>query len=143
VATPDADCLCEVQSINPNQVVLQNVGTGGKGSSTTRKMVMILHAVDAPGATCDPGEFSAPTPVRLKMQDERGVFLVFSAKTAVCKHGGKTNLKRDVLFRGPDNCENGAVPSPGSGFSLGVITATGSTPGTADYVEDIAIKCFE
>jgi len=140
---PTSDCLCEVEDINPNLVVLQNVGTGGKGSSTTRKMVMILHAVDAPGATCDPGELSAPTPVRLKMQDERGVFLVFSAKTAVCKHGGKTNLKRDVLFRGPGNCENGAVPSAGSGFSLGVITATGSTPGTADYVEDIAIKCFE
>ena len=55
-----ADCLCEVQNINPNQVVLQNVGTGGKGADSTRKMVMIVQAVDAPGATCDAGEFSEP-----------------------------------------------------------------------------------
>jgi hypothetical protein len=25
-------CLCEIENINPNQVVLQNVETGGKGS---------------------------------------------------------------------------------------------------------------
>jgi hypothetical protein len=41
------------------------------------------------------------------------------------------------------NCENGAVPPPKPGFSLGTITSTGSAPGTATYVEDISIKCFE
>jgi hypothetical protein len=41
------------------------------------------------------------------------------------------------------NCENGAVPSPKPGFSLGTITSTGSAPGTADYVESTRIKCFE
>ncbi len=137
------DCLCEVENINPNQVVLQNVGTGRKGSSATRKMVMIVHAVNAPGATCDPGEFSAPTAVNLKMEDDRGNILINSAKTVVCEQGVTINLKRNAFFRGPLNCENGAVPPPKPDFSLGTITSTGSAPGTADYVESIKIKCFE
>jgi hypothetical protein len=41
------------------------------------------------------------------------------------------------------NCENGAVPPPKPDFSLGLITSTGSAPGTADYVESTKIKCFE
>jgi hypothetical protein len=136
-----ADCLCQVTNINPNQVVLQNVGTGGKGSDATRKMVMIVHAVDAPGATCDPGETSGPTSVNLKMVDDTGNILIDSSKTIVCEGGGATtNLKRTVFFRGPLNCENGAVPG---GSSTGTITTTGSAPGTADYVESTNIKCFE
>jgi hypothetical protein len=141
--TPGADCLCEVQNINPNQVVLQNVGTGGKGADSTKKMVMIVQAVDAPGATCDPGEFSNPTPVNLKMEDDSGNILIDSSKTIVCEQGVTANLKRNVFFQGPLNCENGAAPSPKPGFSLGAITSTGSAPGTADYVEGIKIKCFE
>jgi hypothetical protein len=53
------------------------------------------------------------------------------------------NVKRNVFFRGPLNCENGAVSPPEPGFSLGTITSTGSAPGTADSVEDIRLKCFE
>jgi hypothetical protein len=132
-----------VTNINPNQVVLQNVGTGGKGANSTRKMVMTFHAEDAPGATCDPGEFSAPTPVNLKMEDDRGNILIDSAKTVVCEQGVTMNLKRNVFFQGPLNCENGAVPPPKPDFSLGTITSTGSAPGTADYVESTKIKCFE
>jgi hypothetical protein len=52
-------------------------------------------------------------------------------------------VKWDVFFQGPLNCENGAVPPPKPGFSLGTITTTGSAPGTADYAESINIKCFE
>ena len=104
---------------------------------------MIIHAVDAPGATCDPGEFSDPTSVNLKMEDDSGNILIDSAKTVVCEQGVTINLKRNAFFRGPLNCENGAVPPPKPDFSLGTITATGSAPGTADYVEDIRIKCFE
>jgi hypothetical protein len=106
-------------------------------------MVMIVHAVDAPGATCDPGEFSNPTAVNLRMEDDSGNILVDSAKTIVCEQGVTVNLKRIVFFRGPLNCENGAVPSPKPGFSLGTITSTGSALGTADYVESTSIKCFE
>ena len=83
IAPPDADCLCEVTSINPNQVVLQKVGTGGKGSDRIRKMIMTFHAVDAPGATCDPGEFSAPTPINLKMEDDSGNSFINNATTKV------------------------------------------------------------
>jgi hypothetical protein len=143
IVGPPADCLCEVQNINPNQVVLRNVGTGGKGSDATRKMIMTLNAVDAPGATCDPGEFSNPTSVNLKMEDARGNILIDSAKTIVCEQGMTKNVKRNVFFRGPLNCENGAVPPPKPDFSLGTITSTGSAPGTADYVEGIKVKCFE
>ena len=61
-----------------------------------------------------------------------------------CEGGGVTiNLKRDAVFQGPLNCENGAMLPPKPDFSLGTITATGSAPGTADYVEGIKIKCFE
>ena len=104
---------------------------------------MIVQAVDAPGATCDPGEFSAPTLVNLKMEDDSGNILIDSAKTVVCKHGVTTAEKRSVFFQGPMNCENGAVPSTMPGFSLGTITSTGSAPGTTDYVESTGIKCFE
>jgi hypothetical protein len=142
IVGPPPDCLCEVTSINPNQVVLQNVATGGKGSNSITRMVITVQGVDAPGATCDPGEFSAPNPVNLKMEDDRGNILIDSAKTVVCKHG-VTTLKRIVLFGGPLNCENGAVPPPKPDFSLGTITSTGSAPGTADYVESTKIKCFE
>jgi hypothetical protein len=138
-----ADCVCEVEKINPNQVVLQNVGTGEKGSEVIRKMVITIHAVDTPRATCDPGEFSNPTPVNLEMKDDSGNIIVDNAKFVRCEQGVTTNLKRDVFFWGPDNCENGAVPPPKPDFSLGTITSTGSAPGTADYVESTRIKCFE
>jgi len=140
---PPADCLCEVQNINPNQVVLRNVGTGGRGSDSTRKMIMTYHAVDAPGATCDPGEFSAPTRINLKMEDDSGNILIDSAKTIVCEQGVTMQLERNVFFQGPLNCANGAVPPPKPGFSVGTITSTGWAPGTADYIEGINIKCFE
>jgi hypothetical protein len=139
-----ADCLCEVQNIDPNQVVLQNVGTGGKGSDATRKMVVIVEAVDAPGATCDPGEFSEPTSVNLHRVDDDGDGVFNDGKIIVCEGGGGTiNVKLDVFFQGPLNCENEALPPPKPGFSLGTITSTGSAPGTTDYVEITRIKCFE
>jgi len=131
-----------VTNINPNLVVLRNVGTGGKGSNSIRKMIVTVQAVDAPGVTCDPGEFSAPTPINLKMEDDHGNILIDSAKTVVCKQGA-TTLMRSVFFQGPLNCENGAVPPPNPDFSVGSITTTGSAPGTADYVESTSIKCFE
>ena len=119
------------------------MGTGGKGATSTRKMVVTVNAVDAPGATCDPGEFSNPTAINLKMEDDRGNILIDSAKTIVCRQGETINLKRNAFFRGPLNCENGTVPPPKPDFSLGTITSKGSALGTADYVEGIRIKCFE
>ncbi len=105
---------------------------------------MTLNAVDGPGETCDPGEFSNPMSVNLKMVDDDGDVLVDSSERVVCEGGGvTTTVKRNVFFQGPLNCENGAVPSPKPGFSIGRITTTGSAPGTADYVESINIKCFE
>jgi hypothetical protein len=120
------------------------VASGGKGSTLSRNMVVIVHAVDAPGATCDPGEFSDPTSVNLKMVDDDGDVLVDSSKTIVCEGGGvTTNLKRTVFFQGPDNCENGAVPPPKPDFSLGTITSTGTgSAGTSVYVENTKIKCM-
>ena len=106
-------------------------------------MVLTIQAVDAPGATCDLGEFSEPTSVNLTMVDDNGDVLIDSAKTIVCEQGVTTNLKRNVSFQGPLNCENGAVPPPKPDFSLGTITSTGSAPGTADYVESTSIKCSE
>jgi hypothetical protein len=106
-------------------------------------MVMIVQAVDAPGATCDPGDFSASTPVNLKMEDDSGNILIDNAKDVVCEQGVTTTLKRNVFFQSPSNCEGGAVPSTKRGFSLGTITTTGSAPGTTDYVESTSIKCFE
>ena len=104
---------------------------------------MTLNAVDGPGATCDPGEVSNPRSVKLKMVDDDGDVLVDSAEAVVCEQGVTTTVKWNVFFRGPDNCENGAVPSPKPGFSLGTITSTGSAPDTANYVESTSIKCFE
>ena len=51
----------------------------------------------------------------------------------MCEGGGASvNIKRTVLVQAPLNCELGAVPPPKPGFSLGIITSTGSAPGTAD-----------
>jgi hypothetical protein len=132
-----------VQDIKPDQVSLKKVASGGRGSTLARSMVMVVQAVDAPGATCDPGEFSEPTPVNLKMEDDSGNILIDSAKIIVCEQGVTMNLKRDVFFQGPLNCENGAVPPPKPDFSLGTITSTGSAPGTTDFVEITTIKCTE
>ena len=104
---------------------------------------MTLNAVDGLGATCDPGEFSNPMPVKLKMVDDDGDVLVDSAEIVVCEQGVTTTVKWNVLFQGPLNCENEAVPPPKPGFSLGTVTSTGSALGTADYVESTSIKCFE
>ena len=90
-----------------------------------------------------PESSPAPTPVNLKMEDDRGNILIDSAKTIVCEQGETRSVKRSVFFRGPLNCENGTVPLPKPGFSVGAITSTGSALGAADYVEDIRIKCFE
>jgi hypothetical protein len=116
------------------------VALGGKGASETRKMVMIIQAVDAPGVTCDPGDFSEPTSINLTMVDDDGDVLINSSKTIMC--GGTTvNLKRNVFFQGPLNCESSAVPS---GSSTGTITSTGTgSAGTTPYVETNSIKCFE
>jgi hypothetical protein len=132
-----------VTNINPNSTTLKNVAEGGKGSDTVRKMTVHLTTVDAPGRTCDDGESSGPVPVNLRMVDDDGDVLIDSAKIAEC-NGGSKKVTREVLIQGPLNCEGSAVPSGSpSGSSTGVIKATGSAPGTADYVEDLTIRCRE
>ncbi len=109
-------------------------------------MKLIIHAVDAPGATCDDGELSEPTSVSLRMVDDDGDVLEDTSKTIVCAGGGKTtNLKTDVFFQSPLNCAGSEVPPSGNpGSSNGVITTTASgSPGTAIVVESTGIKCFE
>ena len=96
---PVPDCLCEVQNINPNQIVLKNVANGG---SATKKMVVIVHAVDNLPATCDFGEISKPTSINLKMVDDDGDVLIDSSTIVECEGGGKTaNVKINVFFQGP------------------------------------------
>ena len=133
-----SDCLCEVIDINPNQITLQSGGTKNV------KMAVIVHAVDAPEATCDPGEFSAPTKIGLSMVDDSGNFLIGNGKTVVCKaEDAESSTERTVVVESPAHCANGAVPPPGSNFSLGTITSTGTgSLGTTDYVEDTRIKCL-
>jgi len=109
-------------------------------------MKLIIHAVDAPGATCDAGEFSEPTSANLTMVDDDGDGIVSGGKNVVCEGGGKTiNVKLDVFFQGPLNCENSAVPPSGKpGSSTGTITSTATgSAGTTPYVESTGIKCFE
>jgi len=78
------------------------------------------------------------------MVDDDGNGVFNDGKTVVCEGGGvATDVKLDVFFQGPLNCENGAVPPPKPGFSVGTITSTGSASGTAEYVESIKIRCFE
>ncbi len=104
-------------------------------------MSIHLNTVDAPGATCDPGENSGPVRVSLKMVDDDGDVLIDSTKIVVC-NGGGNKQNREVFFQGPLNCKDSAVPS-GPGVSTSVITATGSAPGTEDYVETHTINCHE
>jgi hypothetical protein len=137
-----------VQNINPNSVSLRNVATEGKGSSATRKMVLIVHAVDAPGATCDPGEFSEPTYVNLHMVDDDGDGVFDDGKTIVCEGGGSTsNVKMDVFFQGPKNCLDSVPPyteGPAVGKSTGTITSTATgSAGTAPRIESTSVKCSE
>jgi hypothetical protein len=131
---PDISCLCEIESVNPNQVVLKNVGTG----------VMNLTAVDPSGANCAPGKSSPATLIDLEMVDDSGDVLVDHSELVVCDGGGvTTTVKWDVLFQGPLNCENGAVPPPKPGFSTGAIAITGAAPLRPYYYESTRIKCFE
>jgi len=128
-------------NVNPNQTVLRDVATGGKGASAIRKMVVILNAADAPGEKCKGADTSAPTSVNLRMVDDDGHVLIDSAKTIVCKANEQRNLKRDVLWQSPQNCADSAVP--GGGSTDGDITATVSIAVQPDYVETLNIKCFE
>ncbi len=141
--TPSADCLCQVTNISPDTINLNKVGSGGKQANRLRKIIMQVKTVDAPGATCDRGESSGPQAINLLMvdddADETQGILIDSAKTLVCD--GPTKLvTRTVLVQGPLNCKDSAVPD---GTSSGVITATGSAPGTADFVKDMKINCNE
>jgi len=140
----DLSCLCEIENINPNQVVLKNVGTRGRGSETTRKMVMNLTAVNSLGAYCNPGESSPSTWINLEMVDDDGDVLVDHSERVTCEGGGvTTTVKWDVFFQGPLNCENGAIPPPKPGFSTGTIAIRGSAPLRPYYYESTRIKCFE
>jgi hypothetical protein len=104
-------------------------------------MVIVLHAVDAPGRTCDPGEESPPTWVNLRMVDDDGDVLIDSAKNGITCVGGApdVNLKRSVLFQAK-NCEDSRIPDPGE-ITSGDITATASVAGLPDYVETLTAKC--
>jgi hypothetical protein len=135
-----------VGNIQPNQVSLKNVATSGKGSTLMRNMVLIVHGVDAPGKTCDPGDFSEPTSINLTMVDDGGHIIINRSETAVCSADTTTNVKIGVGFEGPLNCEGSAVPSGGPGrrqsLSTGTITSTGTgSPGTSVWVENTRIKC--
>ena len=136
---PDANCLCQVTNITPSTITLNTVGTSGKRSSKTSRINVQITAVDAPGATCDVGESSGPQRINLKMVDDDGFVLIDSAKTVTCSEKTQ-HIVRNVLVQGPLNCKDSAVPD---GNSVGVITATGSASGTADFVKDIAIHCGE
>ncbi len=106
-------------------------------------MRLIFNTVDAPGATCDLGEKSAPTSVSLKMVDSSDQEFHTSAKNVVCENQGPDDLptaKRLVFWKAPENCENGEVPT--GRFSNGDITATVSIAGQLDFVEVLNIKCF-
>ena len=136
---PDADCLCQVTNILPDTINLNKVGTDGKQSSLNKRIIIQVRTVDAPGATCDKGETSGPQHINLHMVDDDGDVLFNSQKDVVCRGGAEQSI-RTVFVQGPLNCKDSAVPD---GISSGVITATGSAPGTADFVKGIKIKCNE
>ena len=137
---PPFDCICVADNVNPNLTTLTGVANGAKGFSGNRRMRVILRGADAPGATCDLGEASAPTSVNLKMVDDDGDIMIDSAKTIVCKGGEEKALKRDVFWQGPLNCKDSAVPA--GRFSDGDITATVSIAGQPDFVDVLTLKCF-
>lgn len=127
-------------NVNPNSTQLKNVASGGKGSDKVRKVTIHLEAVDAPGATCDPGEDSGPVAINLKMVDDDGDILVDSAKNgAVCEAGIPTKVTRNVFFQSPLNCENSAVPA--GAVSFGDLFVTATAPGTGDYTETQTVRC--
>ena len=73
------------------------------------------------------------------MVDDDGNVLFDGEKAVVCSGGAEQSI-RNVLVQGPLNCKDSAVPV---GTSRGVITATGSASGTADFVKDLTINCNE
>jgi hypothetical protein len=129
-----------VTNITPQTTNLDDVGTGGKNSSRTRRINVQVRTVDAPGETCDPGETSGNQRINLHMVDDDGDVLVDSAKDVVCS-GRTQHVVRSVFFQGPLNCKDSEVPGRGPPTSTGIITATGSASGTADYVNEMEINC--
>ena len=100
---------------------------------------MQIRTVDAPGRTCDRGEDSGPVPINLRMVDDDGDVIVDSEKIVIC-NSGANKVTRNVTVQGPINCAGSIVPDE---FSSSVIIATGSAPGTGDYVENLTINCTE
>jgi hypothetical protein len=127
-----------VRTFSPNSFQLNKVSEGVAFGS--KRMVIKLDGVDAPGATCDVGEDSGPVEINVKIVDDDGDVLTDHSKTVVCDAQKVWLARQTLFFQGPLNCKDGAVPSP---TSTGVLTATISVPGQLDYVEDLSIGCNE
>jgi hypothetical protein len=125
-----------VQNISPNSYQLNRVSEGiARGS---KRIVIKLDGVDAPNATCDTGETSGPVEINLKIVDDDGDVVTDHGKTVECNSQVAWKARQILLFEGPKNCKDSAVPSPSS---TGVMTATISVPGQPDFVEDVMIGC--
>jgi hypothetical protein len=139
-----------VRTISPNSYQLNRVSEGiARGS---KRIVIKLDGVDAPNATCDIGETSGPVEINVRIEDDLcsvvnpgplecgsfGDILTDHSKTVECDAQKVWLARQTLLFEGPKNCKDSAVPSP---TSTGVLTATISVPGQPDYVEELSIGC--
>ena len=95
-----------------NVAALRNVGSGGKGSTLDRSLIVQLEAQEASPGSCPDGATSDPTTVSLTIEDDDGDEVFDGSKNSfVCTAGKRIHAKFVVRYRGPENCENSAVPS--------------------------------
>ncbi len=108
-----------------NLAALRNVGSGGKGSTLERSLTIQLEAQEASPGSCPDGATSGPTTVSLHIEDDDGEVIFDGSKNSfVCTAGNRVNVKFGVVYRGPENCENSAVPSPQTSRGEIIVNAT-------------------
>ena len=123
-----------------NVAALRNVGSGGKGSTLDRSLTVQLEAQEASPGSCPDGATSDPTTVDLFIEDDDGDEVFDRRKNSfVCTAGKRVHAKFVVQYRGPENCENSAVPSEQA--SRGEIFVTATTADGPPLNDTLGILC--
>jgi hypothetical protein len=124
---------------NNDLATLRDVATGGSGSTANKSLTVQLEGAEASPGSCPTGAISDPTTVSLFIEDDDGDVVIDAiGEGFVCTMGAKVQANFEVLFQGPVNCKDSAVPSGQS--SNGDLFVDARTEDSSLY-EIRGIKC--
>jgi hypothetical protein len=126
---------------NNDLASLRDVATGGSGSTATKSLTVQLEGSEASPGSCPAGAISDPTTVNLFIEDDDGDVVIDAIGVGfVCTMGVKVQANFDVLFQGPLNCKDSAVPS-GQSSSGDLFVSANTEDGSLNQIR--GIKCSQ